>query len=159
MTTNQLSYGGLIAAGALLILFAVRWWRQGFAVPSLASFASGLLSGLLLALCSGGILGWAAHALANATNHAGDLASGTNGEFLHRATPAGLDVGGGLIALVLFLVPVVVWRCSNRELRRELAAGGIVGSSLGLSGGVSGLAAVTFIPLVNHLGDHLMTLH
>ncbi|MEW1551490.1 hypothetical protein [Streptomyces tsukubensis] len=156
MTGTQLSYGGLGLAVAVLVLTAARWWRTGRQMPGAAALSGGLLIGLLSALCSGGLLGLAAHWLtAEATNPLGDRMTGT-GALLAEASPAGMTAGGGVATAFLLLVLVLVWRCCDNQLRRQIAAGAVSGSALGLAGGVSGLAAVVLMPAVNAFGDHLL---
>ncbi|MEV4559089.1 hypothetical protein AB0K51_19155 [Kitasatospora sp. NPDC049285] len=157
----QLSIGGLaVSAGALLfvsIRTVLRWRREGFHWrsdwASLIVFASGLLMGLVSALCAGGLLALAAHNVAKATNKVGNTVTGHGAEhLLAPAQPAGLQAGGGFAVFLLLLLLVVLWRCSDSALRRRIVLGGVIGSSLGLAGGVVGAASVTVIPWLNAIG-------
>ncbi|WP_030237360.1 hypothetical protein [Streptomyces sp. NRRL S-350] len=160
VTPGQLSIGGLaVSLGTLLfvsIRTVLRWRREGFHPPDWASllvFTSGLLMGLVSALCAGGLLALAAHNVAKATNKVGNTVTGHGSEhLLAPAQPAGLQAGGGFAVFLLLLVLVVLWRCSDSALRRRIALGGVIGSSLGLAGGVVGAASVTVIPWLNAIG-------
>ncbi|MFJ7912624.1 hypothetical protein [Kitasatospora sp. NPDC096204] len=158
MTTAQLSLGGLALAVAILVATAVRWWRRGCEMPGAAVLTGGLLMGLLSALCTGGLLGFAAHYLVReATNPLGNKLSGTGAEqLLPQAAPAGMNAGGGVATTLLLAVVVLAWRCCDYQLRRQLTAGIVSGSALGLAGGISGLAAATLIPAVNSIGDQIL---
>ncbi|MEV8455532.1 hypothetical protein AB0467_28430 [Streptomyces sp. NPDC052095] len=155
MTQGQLSLGGLALAAAVLAVTLVRWWRAGHEMPSAAATVGGLLIGLLSALCSGGLLGWAARrTVTTVTNPLGNAVSGTGmSQLLPKTAPSGLSPGGAAATTVLVIVLVLVWRCCDNHLRARIAAGALVGSAAGLIGAVSGLAALTVIPVVNHAGD------
>ncbi|WP_043478279.1 hypothetical protein [Kitasatospora sp. MBT66] len=157
MTPAQLSYGGLGLAAAVLLLTAVRWWRRGREVPGAAALAGGLLIGLLAALCTGGLLGFAARYLTTeATNPLGNKIAGGAETLLPQAGPAGLTAGGGVATTLLSIAVVLAWRCCDHQLRRQLTAGIVSGSALGLAGGISGLAATTLVPAANHVGDQIL---
>ncbi|MFJ7280289.1 hypothetical protein [Kitasatospora sp. NPDC098663] len=158
MTTAQLSLGGLALAAAILVLTAARWWRHDRQMPGAAALTGGLLVGLLGALCSGGLLGLAARRLTtDATNPLGNKLSGTgSGQLLPQAHAAGMSAGGGVATTLLAITVVLAWRCCDYQLRRQLTAGIVSGSALGLAGGVSGLAAATLIPATNALGDRIL---
>ncbi|MGW2544747.1 hypothetical protein ACWC5I_28675 [Kitasatospora sp. NPDC001574] len=158
MTPAQLSYGGLTLAAAILLFTAFRWWRRGREVPGVAALTGGLLIGLLSALCTGGLLGFAARYLTtSATNPLGNRLSGTGAEtLLPQAGPAGMTAGGGVATTVLLAVTVLAWRCCDHQLRRQLTAGIVSGSAFGLAGGISGLAAATLVPAANLLGDQIL---
>ncbi|MER6609875.1 hypothetical protein ABT282_29130 [Streptomyces sp. NPDC000927] len=154
----QLSLGGLVLAAAILVFTLVRWWRAGHEMPSAAAIAGGLLIGLLSALCSGGLLGWAARrTVTSFTNPLGDAVSGEGSSWLLPQTaPSGMSPGGAVATAVLLAVLVLAWRCCDNYLRARIAAGALVGSAAGLIGAVSGLAALTLIPAVNHVGDQIV---
>ncbi|MCX4970801.1 hypothetical protein OHA98_39870 [Streptomyces sp. NBC_00654] len=158
MTPVQLSLGGLALTVAVLVFTLVRWWRGGCRAPSAAAIAGGLLVGLLAALCSGGLLGWAARRLvARVTNPLGDAASGDGSSWLlPEAAPSGMTADGGVATTVLLAVVLLAWRCCDNQLRRQIAAGAVVGSAAGLVGGASGLAARTLIPAVNDSGAQII---
>ncbi|MFG2910901.1 hypothetical protein ACGF13_38375 [Kitasatospora sp. NPDC048286] len=158
MTAAQLSLGGLALAIAILVFTIVRWWRRGCEMPGAAALTGGLLMGLLSALCTGGLLGWAAHYLVRkATNPLGNRIAGTGADqLLPQAAPASMNAGGGVATTLLLAAVLLAWRCCDYQLRRQLTAGIVSGSALGLAGGVSGLAAVTLIPAVNSLGDQFL---
>ncbi|GGX55793.1 hypothetical protein [Streptomyces noursei] len=158
MTPAQLSLGGLALAAAVLVFTLIRWWRAGHQAPSAAAIAGGLLIGLLGALCSGGLLGWATRRLTTSvTNPLGNAGAGTGtSQLLPPAAPSGMTPGGGVATTLLLVVVLLAWRCCDNQLRRQIAAGALVGSATGLIGGASGLAAITLIPAVNHLGDHIL---
>lgn len=154
----QLSLGGLALAAAVLTFTLLRWWRHGHQAPSAAAIAGGLLIGLLGALCAGGLLGWTARRLVTGvTNPLGNAASGKGSSWLlPQAAPSGMTPGGGVVTTFLLVAVLLAWRCCDNQLRRQLAAGAMVGSAAGLIGGVCGLAALTLIPAVNRLGDQLL---
>ncbi|MEV7782737.1 hypothetical protein [Kitasatospora sp. NPDC088351] len=158
MTAAQLSLGGLALAVAILVFTAVRWWRRGRELPGVAALVGGLLVGLLSALCTGGLLGFAARRLTTeATNPLGNRLGGTGSDqLLPQAAPAGMSAGGGVATTVLLVLLVLAWRCCDHQLRRQVTAGIVSGSALGLAGGISGLAATTLIPAANHLGDQIL---
>ncbi|MFJ3714024.1 hypothetical protein [Streptomyces sp. NPDC090053] len=158
MTPAQLSLGGLALAAAVLVFTLIRWWRTGHRAPSVAAIVGGLLIGLLGALCSGGVLGWAAHrTVTSITNPLGNAVSGRGSSWLlPAAAPSGMTAAGGVATTVLLVVVVVAWRCCDNQLRRQLTAGAVVGSAAGLIGGVSGLASFTLIPAVNHVGEQFI---
>lgn len=158
MTPAQLSLGGLVLAVAVLLLTTVRWWRRGAEMPGAAALAGGLLIGLLSALCTGGLLGLANHYLVReVTNPLGNKIAGTGAaQLLPQAAPAGLSIGGGVTTTALLVLVVLAWRCCDHQLRRQLTAGILSGSALGLAGGISGLAAATLIPAVNDIGDQIL---
>ncbi|TBO58882.1 hypothetical protein EYS09_14975 [Streptomyces kasugaensis] len=158
VTPAQISLGGLAAAFAVLVFTLVRWWRNGFPAPSAVAIAGGLLIGLLGALCSGGLLGWAAHRMVTSvTNPLGNAVSGKSSDWLlPQAAPSGMTPGGGVATTLLLIVALIAWRCCDNQLRRQIAAGAFVGSAAGLIGGASGLAALTLIPAVNDLGDAII---
>ena len=126
-------------------------------MPSAAAIAGGLLIGLLSALCSGGLLGWAARrTVTTITNPLGNAVSGTGSSWLLPQTaPSGMSPGGAVATTVLLAVLVLAWRCCDNQLRRQIAAGALVGSAAGLIGAVSGLADRTLIPVANHFGDQI----
>ncbi|WP_424864020.1 hypothetical protein [Streptomyces sp. MMS24-I29] len=159
MTSTQLSYGGLGLAVAILALTTVRWWRRGHQMPGAAALSGGLLIGLLSALCSGGLLGFAARYLTTkATNPLGNKLTGTGASDLFApAAPAGMTAGGGVATTLLLFVIVLAWRCCDNQLRRQVTAGAISGSALGLASGISGLAAVVLMPPVNAFGDQILS--
>ncbi|MES9558775.1 MULTISPECIES: hypothetical protein [unclassified Streptomyces] len=157
MTSAQLSYGGLGLAVAVLVLTTVRWWRRGHQTPGAAALSGGLLIGLLSALCSGGLLGFAARYLTiEATNPLGNKLTGT-GDLFAPAAPAGMTAGGGVATALLLGVTVLAWRCCDAQLRRQITAGAVSGSAFGLAGGISGLAAVVLMPPVNAFGDQILS--
>lgn len=158
VTPAQLSLGGLALAAAVLVFTFVRWWRGGREAPSAAAITGGLLIGLLSALCSGGLLGWAARrTVTSVTNPLGNAVSGKGSSWLLPQTaPSGMSPGGAVATTALLAVLVFVWRCCDNYLRARIAAGALVGSAAGLIGAVSGLAALTLIPAVNRLGDQIV---
>ncbi|MGW4814291.1 hypothetical protein ACWEPB_21960 [Kitasatospora cineracea] len=157
MTPTQLSVGGLALALVLLLVTALRWWRRGFPLPDALALAGGLASGLLSALCSGGLLGLAAHLLVGqVTNPLGDKVLGSDTHLLTHPGPAGLTGPGGVATLLLAAATVLLWRCCDARLRAQIGTGVLSGSALGLAAGVSGLAAVTLVPAINHLGDQVL---
>ncbi|MFE7111111.1 hypothetical protein ACFU98_42860 [Streptomyces sp. NPDC057575] len=158
VTPAQLSLGGLALAAAILVFTLVRWWRGGHEAPSAAAISGGLLIGLLSALCSGGLLGWVARrTVTSVTNPLGNAVSGKSSSWLLPQTaPSGMSPGGAVATTALLAVLGLVWRCCDNYLRARIAAGALVGSAAGLIGAVSGLAALTLIPAVNRLGDHIV---
>ncbi|MGA5823704.1 hypothetical protein ACPC54_38300 [Kitasatospora sp. NPDC094028] len=158
MTPAQLSLGGLALAFAVLVFTLARWRRSGRQMPSAAAIAGGLLIGLLGALCAGGLLGWAARRLVTSvTNPLGNKVSGKGSDWLLPATaPSGMTPAGGIATTLLLVVAALAWCCCDNQLRRQLGAGALVGSAAGVIGAVSGLAALTLIPAVNHLGDSII---
>ncbi|MEU8927354.1 hypothetical protein AB0D10_41630 [Kitasatospora sp. NPDC048545] len=157
VTPAQLSFGGLALSGAVLITAAIRWWRAGFPLPGVMTFLAGLLMGLLSALCTGGLLALVARNLVKATNKLGEVAAGHgSSQLLGPAEPAGLQRGGGVAVALLLAALIVVWKCCDNALRRQIGWGSVVGTSFGLAGGVSGLAAITLIPWLNHAGDQVL---
>ncbi|MFF2901105.1 hypothetical protein [Streptomyces sp. NPDC057966] len=58
---------------------------------------------------------------------------------------------------LLLVVTVLAWRCCDNQLRRQITAGAVSGSALGLAGGISGLAAVVLMPPVNAFGDQILS--
>ncbi|MFF8717518.1 hypothetical protein ACF07T_39900 [Streptomyces sp. NPDC015184] len=160
VTPAQLSLGGLALAAAVLVFTLVRWWRSGHEVPSAAAIIGGLLIGLLSALCSGGLLGWAARrTVTGVTNPLGNAVSGKESSQLlplPETALSGMSPGGAVATTLLLAVLVLVWRCCDNFLRARIAAGALVGSAAGLIGAVSGLAALTLIPAVNRLGDQIV---
>lgn len=159
VTPAQLSLGGLAGAAAVLVFTLVRWWRTGHQAPAAVAIAGGLLIGLLSALCSGGVLGWATRCLTTSvTNPLGNAASGNGADrLLPPAAPSGMTAGGGVATTLLLGVVLLAWLCCDNQLRRQIATGALVGSAAGLVGGASGLAALTLIPAVNHLGDQILS--
>ncbi|WP_331730906.1 hypothetical protein OHV05_37645 (plasmid) [Kitasatospora sp. NBC_00070] len=155
---GQLSLGGLVLAVAVLVFTGVRWWRTGRQLPGAAAVTGGLAVGLLSALCSGGLAGFAARRVTTeVTNPLGNKVSGAGMEqLLPQAGPAGMTAEGGVTTAVLVLAAVLAWQCCDAQLRRQLAAGAFAGSGLGLAGGISGLAAVTLIPAANTAGGLLL---
>ncbi len=158
MTPTQLSVGGLALALVLLMATALRWWRRGFPLPDAFALVGGLASGLLSALCSGGLLGLAAHLLVGqAANPIGNKVTGHGSEqLLAHPGPAGLSGPGGVATVLLVAVMALAWRCCDARLRAQIGTGVLSGSALGLAAGVSGLAAATFVPAINHLGDQVL---
>ncbi|GLW58100.1 hypothetical protein [Kitasatospora phosalacinea] len=157
MTSIQLSVGGLALALALLLATALRWWRRGFPLPDAFALVGGLLSGLLSALCSGGLLGLAAHLLVGqATNPLGDKVLGSDTQLLAHPGPAGLTGPGGVATVLLAAATALAWRCCDARLRAQIGTGALSGSALGLAAGLSGLAAATLVPAINHLGDQVL---
>ncbi|MFF8696762.1 hypothetical protein ACF08W_31565 [Streptomyces sp. NPDC015144] len=158
VTPTQLSLGGFGLASAVLVLTLARWWRNGREVPSAAAIAGGLVIGLLSALCSGGLLGWAARrTVTTITNPLGNLVVGAgSSRLLPETAPSGMSPGGAVATTVLLAVLVLAWRCCDNQLRRQIAAGALVGSAAGLTAGALGLAALTLIPAMNHLGDQIL---
>ncbi|GGR04339.1 hypothetical protein [Kitasatospora griseola] len=158
MTPTQLSVGGLALGLALLIGTALRWWHRGFPLPDALALAGGLLSGLLAALCSGGLLGLATHLLVTrATNPLGNSATGAGGEqLLAHPAEAGLTRPGGVATLLIVAATAILWRCCDARLRAQIGTGVMSGSALGLAAGISGLAAATLVPAVNDLGAQVL---
>lgn len=159
VTPAHLSLGGFALSAAVLAFTTIRWWRTGRQAPSAAALTGGLLIGLLSALCSGGLLGWAARrTVTTITNPLGNAVAGFPGasRLLPEATPTGMSPGGAVATVVLLAVLVLVWRCCDNQLRRQIAAGALVGSAAGLTAAAAGLAARTLIPAVNRVGDLLI---
>ncbi|WNI34397.1 hypothetical protein [Streptomyces sp. ITFR-6] len=157
VTPAQLSLGGFGLAAAVLVLTLARWWRTGREAPSAAAIIGGLVIGLLSALCSGGLLGWAARrTVTTLTNPLGNAVAGTgSSRLLPETAPSGMSPGGAVATTVLLAVLVLAWRCCDNQLRRQITAGALAGSAAGLTTAASGLAALTLIPAVNHLGDQI----
>ncbi|MFF9569925.1 hypothetical protein [Streptomyces sp. NPDC014685] len=157
VTSTQLSLGGFALAAAVLGITLARWWRTGREAPSAAAIIGGLLIGLLSALCSGGLLGWAARrTVTTLTNPLGNAVAGTgSSRLLPETAPSGMSPGGAVATTLLLAVLVLAFRCCDNQLRRQIAAGALVGSAAGLTAAVSGLAALTLIPAVNRLGDQI----
>ncbi|MFJ5927607.1 hypothetical protein ACIQF6_33930 [Kitasatospora sp. NPDC092948] len=158
MTPTQLSVGGLGLALAILVGTALRWWRRGFELPDTFALAGGLLSGLLSALCSGGLLGLATHLLVTrATNPLGNKVTGGGSEqLLAHPGDAGLTRPGGVATLLIAAATALLWKCCDARLRAQIGAGAVSGSALGLAAGISGLAAATLVPAVNALGAQFL---
>ncbi|MFJ8444005.1 hypothetical protein [Kitasatospora griseola] len=157
MTPTQLSVGGLALGLALLLATALRWWRAGFPLPDALALAGGLLSGLLSALCSGGLLGLATHLLVTrATNPLGNRVTGGGEQLLAHPDPAGLTAPGGVATLLLVAATALLWRCCDARLRAQIGTGVMSGSALGLAAGISGLAAATLVPVVNAAGAQFL---
>ncbi|MFD5565896.1 hypothetical protein [Kitasatospora griseola] len=157
MTPTQLSVGGLALGLALLIGTALRWWHRGFPLPDALALAGGLLSGLLSALCSGGLLGLATHLLVTrATNPLGNKAIGGSEQLLAHPGEAGLTRPGGVATLLIVAATAILWRCCDARLRAQIGTGVMSGSALGLAAGISGLAAATLVPAVNTLGAQVL---
>ncbi|MFD7731884.1 hypothetical protein ACFV6F_16035 [Kitasatospora phosalacinea] len=158
MTSIQLSVGGLALALALLLATALRWWRRGFPLPDAFALVGGLLSGLLSALCSGGLLGLAAHLLVGqAANPIGDKVLGGGAQqLLAHPGPAGLTGPGGVATVLLAAATALAWRCCDARLRAQIGTGVLSGSALGLAAGLSGLAAATLVPAINNFGGQVL---
>lgn len=160
VSSNTLTAGGAFIALAIVLANGIGWWRAGRKLPHLVPFGSGAVVGTLAAVCTGGVMAWISKELNAGANQAGDgvLKGGLGAQTreITRSHLTTLTVGGGVLTALLVTGFVIFWHGSKKALRKRMFGGVMAGSSLGLAGGISGVAALTLVPFVNSIGDALL---
>lgn len=159
---------GLLAAAIVLI----PWWRKNGSSKGadplakgagkarnwkqLGPFACALSFGALCALCTGGLLGQAAHRLGQGSNTLGDkllsTLTGSNSPAVSRQGLAMLQPGGAVVLILLLIGIIIWWRGSGRTMRRDMLLGLLSGITLGPTAGLAGVAGLLLAPAANQVG-------
>ncbi|GAA4663159.1 hypothetical protein [Streptomyces youssoufiensis] len=164
---TPLTAGGILVGLAILAWYGVRWWqvngkkKTGKDYKALIPLAYGLLLGVLGAACAGGILGWVFSRVRSASNATGEKVlgstTGANGASLATTTLPPLTGGGSILVVIAFVVAAALWKKVDKSDQKMLGAGAISGATLCSSGGIGGTGALALLPLVNSVGDSLVS--
>lgn len=159
MTATHLTVSGLAVALTLIALNARAWWRAGKRPKDAGPFLGGLALGALMAACTGGILKWVAGLTAAGTNTIGSVATGgigASGGAIAPAPTAGLTPGGAIIVVAATALGAVAVKAASKTITWRLAGGIVVGASLAIAAGPSGLLDSTLYAAANSIGDWII---
>lgn len=156
---NVVTLGGMAVGLGLLVYHVYLWWPKKINLKSLrllAPFVFAWLYGMLLILCAGGLIGWAADVALWGSNWLGDgaLVYGVGGQAGDNVTRGGgqaLTNGGHLMVLLLTFLVVAMVRKRSVDTG-VLWQGALSGVCLGMVKGVAGAAAVPLATAVNLAG-------
>lgn len=150
-----------LAIIVVLLALTVRSFIKGGKDPKiLLPGVGGTLVGSTLALCAGGALGVIATWIAGSGNSVSGVApwaTGTGDRTVASATPGGLTMEGGLVALTVALLGWVAIREAAKTARLRLIGGLFVGVCLTYTAGFSGFVASTQVPVYNSVGAQIVT--
>lgn len=165
--TQGVSLGGVTVGTIIVAMVMQRWWKKGGGGgkgddggsrdwKALIPFVLATLHGMLLVICTGGLLGSVAHFALWGVNGLGDMAlvygvGGTSPD-VTRARQVALSPGGYAMVLILTALAVGHWKWSKKLPKKQAALGALAGIGLALSGGIAGTAAVPLASGVNLLG-------
>jgi hypothetical protein len=165
---EAVTMGGLVLGLGLVILNVGTWWPgvkrlqkdPAGHVLALCPFLYSWCYGVLLILCAGGLIGWAAGAALWGGNWGGDavLVWGVGGQAqdtITRGTAQVLTNGGHAVVLLMLFVLVVLAR--RARSRAPIWQGVLSGVLMGKVAGVAGAAAVPLASTVNLLGAWMST--
>lgn len=155
--TDKLTLGGLLVALIILTCNLYPWYRGGREMKQLAAFGKGTGGGVCMAMCPGGILGWAHSRSGTVGNGVGErtsqAATGTaSGQGLTTGQLVGLGATGAVIVVIAVLLVALAYKEAGKKDKRRILGGAYVGSTLCLTAGVAG--ALAWLPgAANGLGD------
>jgi NAD-dependent dihydropyrimidine dehydrogenase PreA subunit len=155
--TNTLTLGGLLLALIILVCNLYPWYRGGREMSKLAMFGKGNAAGICMAMCPGGILGWAHSRSGTVGNGVGErtgtaLTGTGNTQGLTTGQLVGLGATGAVIVVLVVLVVGLAYKEAGRKDKRRIIGGVYVGSTLCLTAGVAG--ALAWVPTAfNAAGD------
>lgn len=155
--TDKLTLGGLLVALIILTCNLYPWYRGGREMSKLAAFGKGTSAGVCIAMCPGGILGWAHSRSGTVGNGLGERTSqattGTaSAQGLTTGQLVGLGATGAVIVVIAILLVVLAYKEAGKKDKRRILGGAYVGSTLCLTAGVAG--ALAWLPAaVNGVGD------
>jgi hypothetical protein len=158
--TTTLTLGGLLLALIILTCNLYPWWKGNRDMKMLASFGKGNAAGVCMAMCPGGILGWAHSRSGAIGNGAGErvsqAATGTaSGQNLTTGQLVGLGATGAVIVVITVLLVALAYKEAGKKDKRRILGGAYVGSALCLTAGVAG--ALSWLPsALNAAGDGLV---
>lgn len=147
--TSTLTLGGLLLALIILTCNLHPWWTGSRDLKQLASFGKGAAAGVCMAMCPGGILGWAHSRSGTVGNSSGETAgqalTGTSAaQGLSSGQLAGLGATGAVIVVITVTLVVLAYKQAGKKDRRRILGGAYVGSTLCLTAGVAG--ALSWLP-------------
>lgn len=158
--TDKLTLGGLLVALIILTCNLYPWWRGNRDMKLLAAFGKGNAAGLCMAMCPGGILGWAHSRTGTVGNGIGERTSqattGTaSGQSLTTGQLVGLGATGAVIVVITVLLVSLAYKEAGKKDRRRIIGGAYVGSTLCLTAGVAGI--LSWVPAAfNGTGDGIV---
>lgn len=158
--TDKLTLGGLLVALIILTCNLYPWWRGNRDMKMLASFGKGAAAGVCMAMCPGGILGWAHSRSGTVGNGAGERVSqattGTaSGQSLTTGQLVGLGATGAIIVVLTVLLVGLAYKEAGKKDKRRIIGGVYVGSTLCLTAGVAGI--LSWLPgAFNGTGDGIV---
>jgi hypothetical protein len=144
--TSTLTLGGLLLALIILTCNLYPWWTGGREMKQLAMFGKGAAAGVCMAMCPGGILGWAHSRSGTVGNGLGERTSqattGTaSAQGLTTGQLVGLGATGAVIVVLAVLLVGLTYKQAGRKDRRRIIGGAYVGSTFCLTAGVAGALA------------------
>lgn len=158
--------GGIFVGLSILVWHGLRWWKANGKKKdkdwkALLPLGYGIALGILGAACAGGVLGTIFGWVRGGSSGAGDKvingATGTTASRAASATLPALTPGGALIVACCFVALIALWKKITVDDRRQIIGGSISGSTLGTSAGVAGTGALALIPLINSVGDSIVS--
>ena len=162
--TEGITYGTLVIGLICLAAELADWW-PGFRalrkaplkhVADLAPFSAMWAVGALMAMCTGGVVGWLTDWFVWGAGWLGDAALiyGVGGE--RQAVAQGLSqplTNGGLaMTLIILTIAVIRMKRAGDGLGWSHKRGIVSGATLGLSAGVAAVVAVPLASAVNLAG-------
>ncbi|MFJ4418257.1 hypothetical protein [Streptomyces sp. NPDC088925] len=157
--TTTLTIGGLTAALLVLVANLHPWWTGKREAKQLASFGKGFAGAALMAVCPGGILGWAHAHTGGIANSAGEKA-GTAATGVGTASPlsaghiAGLSALGAPVVVVGAFLVYLAWKKAGAKDKKRIFGGVFVGSVLLLTAGIAGM--IEWLPgALNQVGAQI----
>lgn len=154
---------------ALLIVINLKTWFTTPKKPLSVLFPGiqGIVAGVSAALCTGGVIGWAASMIAGATNSISGIipwATGTQDEGVDAGTTSGLSIWGGGVAFAIVVIYLLALRAlsgshsdQDKTRRLRLIGGLVVGVCLTYTAGVAAAVTNYLIPWYNSAGEFLPT--
>ncbi|MFE4329667.1 hypothetical protein ACFRQM_09445 [Streptomyces sp. NPDC056831] len=146
----------------VLLALHIRTFIKGGKDPKiLMSGLGGSIVGSSLAMCVGGGLGVVASWIAGGGNAASGVApwaTGTGDRAVSSASPGGLTIEGGLVALTVTVLGWVAIREAAKTQRLRLLGGLFCGVCLTYTGGYGGLVNSSLVPVYNNIGAQALAL-
>jgi len=158
--TSTLTLGGLLLALIVLTCNLYPWYRGGREMSKLAAFGKGSAAGVCIAMCPGGILGWAHSRSGTVGNGVGErtgtaLTGTSQAQGLTTGQLVGLGTTGAAIVVIAVLLVALAYKEAGRKDRRRIIGGAYVGSTFCLTAGVAG--ALSWLPgALNGTGDGIV---
>lgn len=155
-----ISISTLTVAFVLIALNVRAFWRGGKSFKILLHGFSGVVLGVTIAICAGGILGdiatWVAGGSNSVTGTIIPWATGAGDRNVASGSAAGLGMEGGLIAVVLLVLGFVAIKAASGRPRWRLIGGTFVGICLSFTAGLASIVASHLIPAYNGAGTSVV---
>lgn len=157
---DYISLSTLTVATVLIALNLRAWWKGGKSFKILLQGICGVILGVTIAICAGGILGDIATWVAGGSNSViGTIipwATGAGDRNVAAGSASGLGMEGGLVAVVLIVLGAVAIKAASGRARWRLVGGTFVGICLSFTAGLASIVASHLIPAYNGAGGSVV---